>query len=301
MLALFAGCSAQSSIPPVASPLPPVEVQTKAPKPDVRRHLTGIWWRAKGPRVQGLMLHDDGRLELLQVGALDGSSWRLEGRRVHLRMTDPANQDVYEDELFIRRLTDRTLLLEAADSYFSGTYKRKRKDVAPADLPMRPAPLPVSDHQLAESIELRSVAREAMPQREAWLARMDAIGDCEQVLNTNNCPRFYTDRHARLLLVEICQDEATFGPGIHLLNDLGSVASYPWFDPGFGRFICDHKCDTPEACYYRVTAAEENGRPTELVYDFDIGATFGEIRYRLGRDGDIRVIYRKIDEEPLEP
>lgn len=274
--------------------------------PDVAKHLVGPWWRAHEGRTQGLHLRPDGRLELIGVPPLRGLDWRVEGRRLFLRMRAVRSGDLFEDELFLRRLTDRTLFAEARDSYFAGAYKRRRDDVlaAPPSEPERPAPAqprpvieakpPVAGKALERSVVLRRIAPDTLAPRDAWLDLVADLPGCAQSLNTNFCPRFYADQEQSLLLVEVCEEGGRLAAGVHILNADGAIASYPWFDASFGRYACETGCNGPDSCRYEVTATTPTGRPTEVVYRFDIGPSWGWVRLQIGPGEAVRVVEHKV-------
>lgn len=304
LLALGAGCATQPQR--TTAPRP------EARQPDVRKHMVGVWWRAHRARVEGIQLAGDGRLGLSAVPYLRGLTWRIEGRKLHLQMRDDDTGLVYDDELYIRRLTDRTLIVEADDSYFAGTYQRSRDTVAahvaPAGEPAATGtigPPPVDAHAPAPAIldvaaagtaidplVLHSVAAEAVPPRGGWLTVLADLAACGQQLNRSLCPRFYVDERARMLAIEICQPDRTLAEGMHFIDAHGARTSVPWFDPGFGRFLCDNGCGT--GCRYEISATAADGRPTEAVYRFEMGATWGWVRLQLGADGTVRVLDRNL-------
>lgn len=297
--AALAGCSARAPQPATA------ESARASRAPDVEKHLVGPWWRARDGRTQGLHLRPDGRLELIGVAPLRGLDWRVDGRRLVLRMRAVANDDLYEDVLFLRRLTDRTLVVEADDSWFAGSYKRRRDDaLAPppgdGDRPPRkaaPAPTPAAapGRPLAQPIVLRRTAVDALAPREAWGAIAEAAAACAQGLNQNLCPRLYADAEQSVLLVEVCRAGGPLGVGVHFVSPEGAVASYPWFDASFGRFACENGCSSADACRYEVTATTPTGRPTEAVYRFDIGPSWGWVRLQFGPGDAVRVLEHRVN------
>ncbi len=282
----------------------PVKSKETPAAVDVREHLSGMWWRVHQTRTQGFRLHANGDLELVGVPPLRGVAWRARGRALVLRMRSAAG-DLYEDELYLRRLTNRTLVVEARDSYFAGTYKRRPADVTTAPDPSSRSPYPTgtpaaptaaapSDTTLERPIVLRRVRDESLPQRPPWQPYLDDLSECDEALNGNVCPRFYTDAPPSLLLVEICQDDRRLRRGIHVVDLLGNVESYPWFDEGFGRFACENACDSDGGCRYEVNAVTPTGKPTELTYRFEIASTWGWVRMALGPQGRVRVTESRI-------
>lgn len=278
----------------------------QATAPEVRKHLLGTWWREHRTRTQALQLGSDGGLKLIGVPPLVGLDWRVEGRYLYLRMRAVESGDLYEDKLYLGRLTDRTLVAEANDSYFAGTYKRRRADVAePRTTPAvghqptlpEPTPLPaIGGAALVQPIELRRRTAETLPPRDSWLTTVADLSECSQSLNTRLCPRFYSDPESSLLLVEVCEDGRRLPKGMSFLNLTGGVASYPWFDPAFGRFACENGCNSAETCRYEVTATSSAGQPTEVVYRFDIGPSWGWVRLELGANGAVRVLEHRVNQ-----
>lgn len=288
------------------------ETAVPAPTPDVRKHVLGVWWRAHRGRVEGLQLGVDSRLALSGVPYVRGIGWHVEGRKLFLGVRDEASARDYDDELYIRRLTDRTLMVEAGDSYFSGTYHRSRDTAAAelgagaeasaeeraairadnvgtrgAEFGARAASAPI------DPLVLRAVDAEAVSPRAAWLTPLAELAPCAQQLNRSLCPRFYVDAAASLLAIEVCHPEGNWGAGLHFVDARGERSSYPWFDEGFGRFACEFGCQG-SGCRYEVTALAADGRPAEVVYRFEVGATWGWVRLQLGADGTVRVIGREL-------
>jgi len=306
-LMLAGGCATQAT----QGPRRTSETASSVPAPDVRKHLIGPWWREHRSRLEGLRLGSDGKLEVVGVHEMRGAAWRVDGRKLFVRMRDTENGDLYEDELYIRRLTDRTLIVEAGDSYFAGTYGRHR----PTDVQFEPRPQPVSqagatrDGQVGdtsgaesfvtgERVVLRAVTAEALEPRGAWLTVVADLANCGQQLNRSSCPRFYVDEAASLLAVEVCQPGRILAEGVHFIDKRGGQASFPWFDTGFGRFVCDNGCNQGTGCRYEVTARSASGRPTEVMYHFEVGVTYGWVRLRLGSDGSVQVIGRELRTPP---
>lgn len=308
VLATSAGCPLQ----PSAAPRTGTEAASAGKAPDVRKHLVGPWWRAHRGRAEGIDLRSDGKLSLSGVPYLRGSAWRVAGRSLHVRLRDEESGLIYEDELYIRRLTDRTLIIEAGDSYFSGTYQRDRDAIAiprgaqPAAAAAAPATAAATGPTWPEEtattqrdgsvapIFLRAVAADDVTPRGGWLTVLADLAACDQQLNSSLCPRFYLDDAADLLAIEVCQPGRSLPEGLHFIDARGLRASFPWFDPGFGRFYCDNGCRSPEGCRYEVVTRSAGGRPHEVIHRFEIGAMWGWVRLRLGADGDVQVIGREI-------
>jgi len=286
------GCAPLGPSSPAKKIRPPA-----AAAPDIHKHLVGVWWRAHGKRTQALRLEADGSLELTGVPPLRGIGWRVDGRKLIMRMRAVKSGDLYEDELYLRRLTDRTLHVEAGDSYFAGTYKRRRDAALTDEKPPVAAPLPPPvGRTLTSPIVLRRVAGEELAPRDTWLELVADLGTCDQQLNRNLCPRFYSDEQASLLIVEVCEKGRQLPEGVSIIDSLGSVASFPWFDRGFGRFACENDCSSTGSCRYEVVATSQRGMPTEMVYRFDIGPTWGWVRLQLGRAGAVKVIEHRIQQ-----
>lgn len=295
-------------------PVRPAGRDTAAPAPDVRKHVLGVWWRAHRGRVEGLQLGVDSRLALSGVPYVRGVGWHVDGRKLFLGVRDEVSALDYDDELYIRRLTDRTLIVEAGDSYFSGTYHRSR-DAAAAELGVGVGAKPLAAERAAiradndgtrpaefgapagstaiDPLVLRAVDAEAVPPRAAWLTPLAELAQCAQQLNRSLCPRFYADEPASLLAIEVCQPDPNWGAGLHFVDARGERSSYPWFDEGFGRFACEYGCQG-SGCRYEVAALAADGRPAEVVYRFEVGATWGWVRLQLGADGTVRVIGREL-------
>lgn len=291
----FAACAAPARPKPrPQAPRPTPTAARPAPaEADVGRILAGTWLRQRGPQSEGFRLHPDGSLELVRVAPLQGISWRVEGRRLFLRMRALRDGDLYEDELFLRRLTDRSLVVEAGDSFFAGSYERYRSAAPAPSASPTPARAPTG-RDLTEPMRLQRIDPKTLADHRSWSAVVAALGGCGERLNRSLCPRYYSDTARTTLLVEVCQPVQGFDPGVHIFDDLGFRSSYPWFDSGFGRFVCDNRCDDPDLCVYDVTAIEALGRPTEMVHRFSIARVAGWVRLALGADGSVRGIERKI-------
>lgn len=293
---VFAACAPQAKPKPRPKPATPPPARTSSgtsSDPEVSRFLAGTWLRATPEHSEGFRLHADGTLELVRIAPLQGVSWRIEGRRLFLRMRGVRDGDLYEDELYLRRLTDRSLVVDAEDSHFRGAYERYRTASAPS-----PSPTPVAavaaGRDLNEPIRLQPIDPQTLEGHSAWSVAVADLANCGETLNRSVCPRFYSDAGRTTLLIEVCQGNRTVPSGIHLYDDLGFRSSYPWFDSGYGRFVCENSCDDPGACVYDVTALESLGRPTEMVHRFSYAGVAGWVRLRLGADGSIRGTERKI-------
>ena len=110
---------------------------------------------------------------------------------------------------------------------------------------------------------------------------------------TNPCPRIYTDREQRILLLEVCTDGSEIPPGIHIVRQDGGRKSFEWFDPQFNTWACNEGCNDVGSCYFDVARPFVLSDTLEVTYHYDINLSYGEYLLHLAPDGTIDVVSKK--------
>jgi copper homeostasis protein (lipoprotein) len=116
LLFLFGGCASPTGM-----------AVDQATSPELPNRLEGTWIRPinnQPDKIEGIRFDEDGRFGLVGIHTMHGLAWMREDDDLIVTTNTGRYPEPFETRLSIETLTDTTLILGGAKSYFRGAWRR---------------------------------------------------------------------------------------------------------------------------------------------------------------------------------